>query len=284
MRGIVSSSGRALDLSRGYWFESDAISFWFVQYIRKVWKKMKKLYFKRHASTILTCMGGVGVIVTSVIAVKSTPKALYLLEEAEKQKGSQLTKLETIKVAGPVYIPAVVSGAASIACIFGANILNKRQQAALMSSYAFLDNSYKEYRKKVDELYGEGTDIQVKEEIAKDHYQDIDIQTNEIEQLFYDAYSNQYFKSTKEKVLEAEYEINKTIAVNGGAYLYEFYELLGIPYGKHLKELGWSQGILSAMYWTYWLDFYHRDITTEDGLDCCMIVMEQEPVVDFEYY
>ena len=94
------------------------------------------LFLKKNASTILTCIGSAGVIATSVMAVKATPKALALLENAETEKGEGLTKIEKIKVVGPAYIPAVLIGASTIACIFGANILNQRQQAALMSAYA----------------------------------------------------------------------------------------------------------------------------------------------------
>ena len=108
-----------------------------------------KLFFKRNSSTILTCVGALGVVTTSVLAVKATPKALALIEAAKEEKGEELTPVETVQVAGPVYIPAIVTGVSTIACIFGANALNKRQQAALMSAYALLDSSYKEYKAKV---------------------------------------------------------------------------------------------------------------------------------------
>lgn len=91
---------------------------------------------------------------TSVMAVKAIPRALDLIEKAEKEKGDDLTRWETVKVAGPTYIPAILLGTSTIACIFGAQILNQRQQAALMSAYALLDQSYKEYKNKVKEIYG----------------------------------------------------------------------------------------------------------------------------------
>ena len=40
--------------------------------------------------------------------VKATPKALSLLEQAKEEKGEELTKLETVKIAGPAYIPSIV--------------------------------------------------------------------------------------------------------------------------------------------------------------------------------
>lgn len=44
------------------------------------------------------------------------------------------------------YSPAVAIGASTIACIMGANALNRRQQVALTSAYALDQNSYKEYK------------------------------------------------------------------------------------------------------------------------------------------
>ena len=48
---------------------------------------MNKQFWHRNASTVLTCLGGAGVVVTSVIAVKATPKAFKKIESAEQEKG-----------------------------------------------------------------------------------------------------------------------------------------------------------------------------------------------------
>lgn len=243
-----------------------------------------KRFFKQNGSTILTCVGAIGVIATAVMTAKASPKATRLLEIAEEEKGEELTKLESIKVAGPVYIPTVVVGAATITCIFGANILNKRQQASLISAYALLDSSYKDYKKKVDELYGEDAGVHIREEIAKDKYDDLDIKLDDDKQLFYDDFSGRYFESTMVDVVKAEYNINRQLNVNGGAYLNEFYEFLDIPQTPSGYELGWSTGILQSMYWAEWIEFDHTEVVMDDGLECCIITMRYEPVIDFAYY
>lgn len=129
---------------------------------------MKNAFLKRHSSTILTTIGAIGVVATAVIAVKDTPKALRILDEAEQEKGEELTVKEKIVTAGPVYIPAIAVGVSTIACIFGANTLNKRNQAALMSAYALLDQSYKDYKRKVSDIYGKDADKKIIEEVAKE--------------------------------------------------------------------------------------------------------------------
>ena len=244
-----------------------------------------KRFLKRNASTILTTVGAAGVIGTSVLAVKATPKAMTLLKEAKEEKGEDLTKLEVVKTAGPAYIPAIVMGASTIACIFGANILNKRHQAALTSAYALLDNSYKDYKKKVAELYGEEAEEHIRAEIAKDNYDEKDVIEEETDgnQLFYDAFSERYFQSTMEKVLDAEYELNREVTVGGAAYLNEFYGLLGIPRVDYGDYLGWSSIALAEMYWQAWVDFAHEKVVMDDGLECTIIRMT-EPIPDFEEY
>lgn len=244
-----------------------------------------KTFLNRNAAAILTCVGGVGVVATSVMAVKATPKALTLLKDAEEKKGEKLTKTEIVKVAGPIYIPSVVVGVSTIACIFGANALNKRKQAALMSAYALLDSSYKDYKNKVEELYGEEADAKAREEIAKDKYDESDIDpVKKGKELFYDYFSNRYFKSTIEDVQRAEYYLNRALVMRDGVSLNEFYDLLKIPHIESGDEYGWTMGACLDMYCQSWIDFSHETITMEDRLECHIITMQTEPILQYYDY
>ena len=235
-----------------------------------------KMFVKKNGPTILTCIGSVGVVITSVMAIKATPKAIVLLEDARDEKGNDLTKFEKVMVAGPAYIPTIIVGASTIACVFGANILNQRQQAALMSAYALLDSTYKEYQSKVVDLYSEEADSRVKKEIAKDKYLGDDklIDNNA---LFYDEFSGRYFESTNAKVLKAEYKTNKKISDHGRACLNDFHCALGLEPTKYGDRLGWSVNDLS-------LDFRHEKFILDDGLEGCIITFVQEPILGFEDY
>lgn len=235
-----------------------------------------KMFVKKNGPTILTCIGSIGVVVTSVMAIKATPKAIVLLEDARAEKGDDLTKFEKVMVAGPTYIPTIIVGASTIACVFGANILNQRQQAALMSAYALLDSTYKEYQSKVVDLYSEEADSRVKKEIAKDKYLGDD-KLIDNDALFYDEFSGRYFESTNAKVLKAEYKTNKKISDHGGACLNDFYCALGLEPTKYGDRLGWSVNDLS-------LDFRHEKFILDDGLEGCIITFVQEPILGFEDY
>lgn len=162
-----------------------------------------------YVSTALTCLGAIGVLATSIMVAKAAPKASKILEEAKEEKGKKLTKAEVVKTAAPVYIPAIVTGTLTVACIFGANVLNKRQQASLMSAYALLDNTFKEYRGKVNDIYGEGADERVAKEMAEDQYERFEDIPKDEEVLFYDLNSLQYFSATLDDVVQ------KTITDDG---------------------------------------------------------------------
>lgn len=250
-----------------------------------------KLFWKRHGSTVLTCVGSVGAVATAVMSAKATPKARKLLEEARKEKGKELTKTEKIRVAGPAYIPAIITGTATITCIFGANILNKRQQAAMMSAYALLDNSYKEYRNKLKELYGEEAHQNIVDAIAVEKANDIsvtgsyfcsscDLTADEAcgePVLFYEEHSNRYFEATIEQVINAEYHLNRNYILRGYCYLNELYEFLGLETTDYGSVLGWTPTDEGE----YWIEFNHRKVTLDDGLECYILEMPFEPTYDF---
>lgn len=256
---------------------------------------VSRMFLKRNSSTILTCVGAIGVVATTVMAVKATPKALAIIEAKKEEKGEELTRLETVVAAAPAYIPSAVTGAATIACIFGASALNKRQQASLMSAYALVDRSYKDYKKKVDELFGDDAGKQVRAEIAKDKFDEDVKKPDDGKELFYDFYSGRYFESTMAEVVEAEYRLNQTFINKDYAYLNEFYEFLGIEPIDSGYALGWSTHFNQQAYWETWISFDHEKTVIEDdfeqydtddycGLECTIIYIKNDPVVGFEDY
>ena len=221
-------------------------------------------------------------VATTVMAVKATPKAWARLELATEEKGEELTVLEVVQVAAPVYIPTILVGASTIACIFGANVLNKRNQASIASAYALLDNSFKEFKKKANELYGEDAGERISEEIAKDNYEEI--KPEEGKELFYDEFSGRYFHADKNVITQAEFQINRDLARHGGVYLNEYFEVLGLPETDYGDYLGWSTFYITEMCWESWLDFGYQKVTLDDGLECTVISMLVDPIPDFYEY
>lgn len=241
-----------------------------------------QVFLKRNSATILTCVGAVGVIATSVTAVKATPKALVLLEKAKEEKGEDLTKLETVKIAGPLYVPSIVLGVSTLACMFGANVLNKRGQASIMSAYALADSTYKDFKNKVAELYGEEAGTKVRAEIAKDKYEELHIEPQGDNLLYYDFYSGRYFEASPAFVKQAEYDFNRTLMLDDCACLNDWYRFLDLEPLEHGDNFGWTTYANSDAYWQTWVDFHHENTVMDDGLECTIISFMQDPYPDFE--
>ena len=244
-------------------------------------------FIKQNASTILAYIGATGVIVTAVMASKETPKVLRLLEDAKEKKGEKLNKWEKIKIAGLAYIPSIATGATTIACIFSSNAISKHQQAMLISAYALLDNSFKEYKKKVDEVYGEKASNKICKEIVKEKYIGSDHSIDNAKELFYDFYSGRYFESTKESVIWAQYEINRAMLVNGAVCLNEYYGLLGLEEKPEYEMLGWSCDKIKEIYQHPWIEFEHEEIVIDEeteestGIECTIINIPMEPFMNY---
>ena len=84
--------------------------------------------FIEHLPSILTGVAVVGVIETTVLAVKATPKAIDILEQMEEKPTK---KEEVIKATWKCYIPSVIACSATIVCILGAN----RNDSCLFASW-----------------------------------------------------------------------------------------------------------------------------------------------------
>lgn len=242
-----------------------------------------KLFFKRNSSTIVSCIGAIGVVATTGAAIFGTIKAVQVLEEAELEKGAKLENLEKAQVVAPYYIPTLVIGASTVFCIYGANRINKQKQASLISAYALLQNSFKQYKSKVLELYGNEADTRVNEAICNDHYEigypEIDSESGKC--LFYDAYSDRYFESTLADVQYAEYHFNRNFVLRGYADINEFYRFLEIDTIPGGDVVGWSMEAGAMIYGYQWVDFYNVERELEDGTKYYHIHMPFQPTADY---
>lgn len=267
------------------------------QYLEQYVEELKDLYFKaqpyvkKHATTILTGVSVVGVAATTISAVKATPKAMKLMAKAAEEKGEELTKTEKILKAAPAYFPTALIGASTVACILGAHVLSKKQQAALTSAYALLNASYSNYRGKVEEIFGEGSDAEVKSAIAKEKYEEVKIVEKPVDPreslditLFFDEYRNEFFESTLEHIKDAEYHFNRNFALRDYAELNELYEFIGLPPTELGSVLGWSSYAGQATYGYQWVDFNHVKDVMDDGTEYYRLEMPYPPTADYLDY
>lgn len=230
------------------------------------------LCIRKYSPVALSFVASAGVVVTAIAAAKATPRAVALVyaDSRKKHDGDPYayTKKEAFIAAWKCYIPAVAFGASTIACIMGANALNRRQQAALTSAYALVQSSYKEYK-----------DISIS---ANGGWYDSSLDFGEgmepeVSRTFYDSFSQRYFESTIEKVIQAEYHLNRNFMFAGVIPLNDFYEFLGLEKTELGDAVGWS----SCNGDIYWIDFNHHRLTLDDGMEIYVIDMVFEPTAEW---
>ena len=103
--------------------------------VTDLFKSISK-WTSKHSPELLTGAGIAAGVTTVVLAVKATPKALQLIEEEKRnRKTDHLKPVDMVKATWKCYIPAALTGTASVACIIGANSVNTRRHAALAAAY-----------------------------------------------------------------------------------------------------------------------------------------------------
>ena len=250
---------------------------------------------RKHSPEILTGIGIAGMLSTTVLAVRATPKALMLIEEKKREKkfavikdggDPALTKLEIVKTAWKPYIPAAVTGAASVACLVGASSVNARRNAALAAAYALSESTLADYKEKVVETIGEKKAQEVKDAIAKDKIENDPVTRKEIiatdkgETLCYDALSGRYFKSDIEYIRRAVNNLNERLLFDTHISLNEYYDEIGLeeifPMGENL---GWTVDPDSANKGLIELDFSSQ---LAEGTPCLVVGFSNAPRYDYE--
>lgn len=236
---------------------------------------------KKHSPEILTGIGIAGMITTTVMAVRATPKALILIEEKKDElEVNELTPKETIQAAWPCYIPAAVTGTVSIACLIGASSVNMRRRAALATAYTLSESALKEYQEKVVETIGEKKEQAVRDAVAKDKIDKHPVSNSEVvivergNHLCYDAVSGRYFKSDIEKIKKAVNELNLRMRDEMYISLNDFYYEIGLNGTSLGDELGWN---IEKGY----IDISFSSQLADDGTPCLVIEYHIAPRYDF---
>lgn len=253
---------------------------------------------KKHNPEILTGIGIAGMITTTVMAVKATPKAIRLLE-AEKDRQNRiilneaknngyddckvvtrLHPIEIVKTTWTCYIPSTIMGVFSITCLVGASSVNARRNAALATAYSISKSALKEYQDKVVETIGIKKEQVVQDAIAKDKIVKDPVINNEVimtdkgETLCYDVVSGRYFKSDIDRIRKAENELNRRMIEEMYISLNDFYYEIGLNNISIGDDIGWNidDGLLELRF---------SSQLTDDGTPCLVINYYIAPRYEF---
>lgn len=254
--------------------------------MKKVTGTVNKVGFKlkKHSPEILVVAGVVGTVVSGVMACKATTKVNDILDEAKETldvvhegmengeiKGKEYTvedgKKDTtivyvqtgVKLA-KLYAPSVILGALSITSILTSHNVMRKRNVALAAAYTAIDTSYKDYRKRVVERFGEEIDKELRYNIKAKTFEETEIDKNgkekKVEKTVNVADMNltsdytRYFDSSvtgwedchdyNMMFLRAkEAYANDKLKADGFIYLNDIYYALGIPKTKAGQIVGW---------------------------------------------
>lgn len=243
--------------------------------------KSVRTAMKKHSPEILTGIGIAGMITTTVMAVRATPKALVLIEDKKTELETDiLSGKEIVKIAWPCYIPAAVVGTVSIFCLIGASSTNLRRNAALATAYTLSESTLKEYQEKVVETIGEKKEQSIRDSVSKDKMmrnpvREVILTEKGGNTICYDVISGRYFKSDRDKISRVVNELNRRMRDEMYITLNDFYYELGLDGTKMGDMLGWN------------IDKGYIELAFSSHLDandtpCLVIDYQVAPVYDYQ--
>lgn len=237
----------------------------------------------KYRPEILTGVGITGMMTTTVLAVRATPKAMRLIEDAKHElQQNELPPIEIVKATWRCYLPAAMTSGISVACLIGASSENAKRRAALTAAWSITEAALKSYEKKVVEIVGEKKNEIIRDAIVEEHIKENPIKSQEViitskgDTLCYDMISARYFKSDIEKLKRIQNEINRRLVNDMYISLNEFYYEIGLPPMKIGDDLGWN--IANGL-----IEFRFSAHLSEDGNPCLAMDYDIPPTYKYCY-
>lgn len=224
---------------------------------------------KKYAPQILTSVGVVGLVTTSVMSVRVTPKALEAIN-AEKERRQKMADalaevenakpgervvinpepikpLEYVQLTWKLYLPSVGVGLASIACIAGANHIFIQRNAALAAAYMLTENRFDTYKEKAKEVLGDKKEKTIRSSIAESDMKSTEMveeyvaKTGRGDTRCFDCISGRYFDSDVDDLKRCVNELNHQMLFDETVTLNDFYELANLELSRLGDNLGWNR-------------------------------------------
>lgn len=245
-----------------------------------------KLSLKKHSPEILVVSGIVGTVASTVMACKATTKLDGILAESKEKidtihetlenpdmlpedavyteedskKDLAVTYVQTgVKVA-KLYAPAVALGTVSIVSILAGHNITRKRNVALAAAYTVVDKSFKDYRGRVIERFGEELDRELKynikaeevekvvvdekgkEKKVKETVQVVDSNDIGYYAKFFDVGNPNWTKDPEANLMFLRHQqdyMNHKLQLQKYLFLNDVYEALGIDKTQAGQIVGW---------------------------------------------
>lgn len=240
---------------------------------------------KKHSPEILLVTGITGVVTSAVMACKATTKVDTIVEETKKsvdmihegmeagnicdveyteedgKKDLAIVYIQTGVKFAKLYGPSVLLGLTSIGCILASNNIIHKRNVALSAAYTAIDRSFKGYRSRVIERFGESMDRELryniktqevketvvdeetgKKKTVKSTVSVVDPNTYSDYARFFDEYCAGWTKDAEYNLMflrQQQNYANELLKSRGHLFLNEVYDMLGIDRTKAGNIVGW---------------------------------------------
>lgn len=252
-------------------------------------EKMIRMYnnsknvVEKHSPEILAGVGVVGVVASTVMACKATMKLNDILEESKEtrdkikevesnpryeeqyshedaKKDLTINYTQTAMKIAKLYAPAVILGSASLGCLLASNDILRKRNAALSAAYMTVDKSFKEYRQRVVDRFGEEVEKEIRynikaEEVTSTVVTEDGSETTVTETIktmdpnLYSDYAKFFDEASPYWQKDPEYNLmflksqqqyaTDLLRARGRLFLNEVYDMLGIEKTKAGQIVGW---------------------------------------------
>ena len=238
---------------------------------------------RQYSPEILVVAGVIGTVVSAVMACKATTKVNDILEqhkedvekihtvakdekyadeytESDMKKDLTIVYAQTALKFAKLYGPAVLLGGLSITGILTSNNILRKRNIALATAYAALDKSFKGYRERLTERYGETVDHELKYGIKAQKIEEtvvdengktkktktvvpvVENEKNSVYARFFDETNPNWEKNPDYNLMflrAQENYANQRLRADGYLFLNDVYESLGIPKCSIGQVVGW---------------------------------------------
>lgn len=179
-------------------------------------------FVKKNAPSVLSWMAVGGVTLTG-----------FLMHKA----GRRYNPDEPFKKQVKNYIPGLIAGAGTVACIVGANCAHLKIEHAMAGAIAFYKAASEDYEQYGEEVYKEFGDGGIPKNVISEDK----LKWDNVQIKVWEPYTKQYFETTRQELLWAELEANKLLSSKGTVKLNDVLALYKNCKPKPIgEELGWS--------------------------------------------
>lgn len=238
---------------------------------------------RQYSPEILVVAGVIGTVVSAVMACKATTKVNDILEqhkedvekihtvakdekyadeytESDMKKDLTIVYAQTALKFAKLYGPAVLLGSLSITGILTSNNILRKRNIAIATAYAALDKSFKGYRERLTERYGETVDRELKYGIKAQKIEEtvvdengktkktktivpvVENEKNSVYARFFDETNPNWERNPDYNLMflrAQENYANQRLRADGYLFLNDVYESLGIPKCSIGQVVGW---------------------------------------------